>query len=142
MNKHNIVQKSFHKDLGITFTNNLNRAKHISTICAKTYQTLGLLHRTFKTNCIDAKKQLYIAIIGAFTSAILFSTMATSIIKDIQSLEHMQHRATKFIRNNYSLPYKLHLEQLHLLPLMYIYELNDLMFFVKSLKSPHPYFDV
>ena len=25
---------------------------------------------------------------------------------------------------------------------MYIYELNDLMFFVKSLQSPHPYFDI
>ena len=53
-----IEQKSFHKDLGITFTNDLNWAKHISTICAKAYQTLGFLHRTFKTNCIEAKKHL------------------------------------------------------------------------------------
>ena len=51
-----IEQKSFHKDLGITFTNDLNWAKHISTICAKAYQTLGLLRRTFKTNCVEAKK--------------------------------------------------------------------------------------
>ena len=75
-----IEQKSFHKDLGITFTNNLNWAKHISTICAKAYQTLGLLRRTFKTNCVGAKKTI-IHIIGALPSAILFSTMATSIIK-------------------------------------------------------------
>ena len=64
------------------------------------------------------------------------------LLKDIQSLERIQRRATKFILNNYSLPYKLRLEQLHLLPLMYIFELNDLMFFVKSLQSPDPYFDV
>ena len=50
-----IEQKSFHKDLGITFTNNLNCAKHISAVCAKVYQTLGLLRRTFKTNCVEAK---------------------------------------------------------------------------------------
>ena len=64
------------------------------------------------------------------------------LLKDIQSLERIQRRATKFILNNYSLPYKLRLEQLHLLPLMYIYELNDLMLFVKSLQSPLPYFDI
>ena len=38
-----IEQTSFHKDLGIIFTNHLNWAKHTSTICAKAYQTLGLL---------------------------------------------------------------------------------------------------
>ena len=64
------------------------------------------------------------------------------LLKDIQSLECIQCRARKFILNNYSLPHKLRLEQLYLLPLMYIYELNDLIFFVKSLQSPHLYFDV
>ena len=115
-----IEQKSFHKDLGITFTNDLNWAKHISTICAKAYQTLGLLRRTFKTNCVEAKKQLYISLVR---SQVLYCSQLwrPQLLKDIQSLERIQRRATKFILNNYSLPYKLRLEQLHLLPLMYIY---------------------
>ena len=64
------------------------------------------------------------------------------LIKDIQKLERIQHRATKYILNNYDLSYKQRLEQLHLLPLMYTYELNDLMFFIKSLKSPSAHFDI
>ena len=71
-----IEQKSFHKDLDITFTNNINWTKYIISICAKAYQTLGLLQRTFKTNCVKAKN-----IFGALPSAILFSTMAPAIIK-------------------------------------------------------------
>ena len=44
--------------------------------------------------------------------------------------------------NIYDLSYRQHLEQLHLLPLMYTYELNDLMFFIKTLKFPSSHFDV
>ena len=88
---------------------------------------------TYKT-----KKQLYISLVH---SQVLYCSQLwwSQLLQDIQSLENIQHRATKFILNNYSLPYK---SWLHLLPLMYIYELNDLMFFVKSLQSPHSNFDV
>ena len=61
---------------------------------------------------------------------------------DIQNLERIQRRATKFILNNYNLSYRQCLEQLHLLPLMYTYELNDLMFFIKTLKFPSTHFDI
>ena len=46
------------------------------------------------------------------------------------------YRATKFILNDYESSYKTRLKQLHLLPLMYVFEFNDLMFLVKSLKEP------
>ena len=61
------------------------------------------------------------------------------LIKDIVSLERVQRRATKYILNDY---YKSRLQQLHILPLMYVYELNDLMFLVKSLKFPNDNFDI
>ena len=64
------------------------------------------------------------------------------MIKDITLLECIQRRATKYILNNYELSYKSRLEQLHLLPLMYIYELNDLLFFIKPLKYPTSHFDI
>ena len=57
-------------------------------------------------------------------------------IQDIVLLENIQHRATKYILNDYASSYRSRLIHLSLLPLMYIYELNDIMFFIKSLKRP------
>ena len=54
------------KDLGINFTNDLHWSKHYESIIAKAYQTLGLVHRTFKQISGDARKQLYIAIVLHF----------------------------------------------------------------------------
>ncbi len=58
------------------------------------------------------------------------------MIKHIELLERVQRRATKFILNNFELDYKSRLVHLHLLPLMYWYELADIMFLVKSIKNP------
>ena len=57
-------------------------------------------------------------------------------IQDIVLLENIQHRATKYILNDFASSYRLWLIHLSLLPLMYVYELNDIMFFIKSLKRP------
>ena len=54
----------------------------------------------------------------------------------------MQRRATKYILNDYVSSYKSWLTTLHLLPLMYLYELNDIMFLIKSLKSPSSSFNI
>ena len=64
------------------------------------------------------------------------------LLKDIFTLERVQRRATKFILNDYKISYKASLKKLHLLPLMYVFELNDLMFFVKSLKAPTDHFNI
>lgn len=61
------------------------------------------------------------------------------LIKDILTLECIQRRATKYVLNDYD---KSRLEQLHLLPLMYTYELNDLMFLVKCIKQPSDHFNI
>ena len=51
--------KSHHKELGIFFKNNLTWIDHYDHIIMKAYSTSGLLHRTFKTNNVQVKKQLY-----------------------------------------------------------------------------------
>ena len=61
---------------------------------------------------------------------------------DISKLERVQRRTTKFILNDYISDYKSRLIRLNLLPLMYIYELNDIMFFIKSCKSPSSHFNI
>ena len=65
----------------------------------------------------------------------------SQLIRDIATLERVQRRATKYIQNDYT-SYKSRILQLNLLPLMYIYELNDLMILIKSLNAPTENFDI
>ena len=50
-------------------------------------------------------------------------------MKDILTIEKIQRRATKFILNDFSSDYKSRLISLGLLPLMFLYELFDILFF-------------
>ena len=52
-------------------------------------------------------------------------------MKDIILLERVQQRATKFILNDYSSDYKFRLIKLGMLPLMCVYKLADIFFFIK-----------
>ena len=54
----------------------------------------------------------------------------------------VQRRATKFILSNYQSDYKTRLIQTGMLPLMYIYEIADILFFIKSIKNPSDKFDI
>ena len=59
------------------------------------------------------------------------------LVKDFKSLERIQRRATKFILNNYTSDYKHRLVTHHnIFPLSVIYELNDILLFIRSLKDP------
>ena len=64
------------------------------------------------------------------------------LLKDIDALEAVQCRSTKFILNDYTSNYKFHLLSLQFLPLMMLYELNNILFFVKSFKEPNVAFSV
>ena len=64
------------------------------------------------------------------------------LISDIVLIEKVQRRATKYILCDYNSDYKLRLIKLKLLPLMYIYDLADIMFFIKSVKFPSEKFNI
>ena len=89
----------------------------------------------------NARKQLYLTLIR---SQMMYSSQlwCPFLLKDIKILEQIQRRATKFILNNYIISYKCRLIQLNLLPLMYQYELNNLLFFIKSYKASNTHFDI
>ena len=131
-----IKQLLQHKDLDVTFSINLNWIEHYKVITAKAYQTLGLIRHTFKTK--PRNNYVYITLIH---SQLIYCSQLwkPQLIKDITTLERIQRGTNKFILNDYNLPYsnvrKSRLKQLHILPLMYVNELNDLMFLIKSLKS-------
>ena len=62
--------------------------------------------------------------------------------RDIIKIEKIQRRATKFILNSSSADYKTRLIQTNLLPVMYLFELQDLLFVIKCLIKPTENFDV
>ena len=84
LNNATITLNSSIKDLGTTISNDLSWTSHYKSIdiIAKGYKSLGLIHRTFTTNSIDAKKApLYI--FSSFTPNVLFS--------DLEATPHSRH---------------------------------------------------
>ena len=59
-------------------------------------------------------------------------------------IEQLQRRATRFILNDYKSDYQNHLLRLNLLrvPIMYIFELTDIMFAIKLFKALSSSFDI
>ena len=115
---------------------------HYKYILSNAYKMLGLLRRTFpKVDCVQAKKALYLSLVRSkltYCSPI----WRPHFLKDIQSIENVQRRATKFITNDYSSDYKYRLICLQILPLMMQFELNDVMFFVSSIRNPTKSFNI
>jgi len=131
----------YYKDLGITISSNLNFSLHYETISAKAYRMLGLLCRTFVTQSTTVKKKLYLSLIR---SQLTYCSQVWRpfLRKDILFIERIQRRATKYILNDNVSSYKSCLIQLKLLPLMYLFDFNDLIFLAKSYKSPPLHFNI
>ena len=63
LNNNYIETRDSIKDLGVMITSNLSWSNHCNMITAKAYKQLGLIRRSFTTNCVSAKKQLYISLV-------------------------------------------------------------------------------
>ena len=141
INSHNIMLANQCKDLGIIFISNLNWSPHTEMIISWQYKILKLLRRTFHTSCTNTEKQLYLSLVR---SQLMYCSQLwrPNLIKDIFCLERVQRRATKYILNDFSFDYKSCLLKLNILPLMYIYKLNEILFFNKIANSPSPHFKI
>ena len=103
---------------------------------------LGLIHRSFSVSCpTTARRKLYISLVRS-QLLYCFQIWRPSLIKHINTLERIQRRATKSILNDFYSTYKSRLVTLNMLTLMYIYETNDIMFFIKSYKTPTSHFNI
>ena len=138
-----IVSVDKHKDLGVIIQKNLSWSDHISAACAKAYKSLYLIRRTLSDSpsSPSLKLHLYKSLVRSKLSY-CSQLWRPQLLKDIICLERVQRRATKFILNDFSSDYKSRLISLNLLPLMYWYELQDLMFLVKCLQDPSDNFDI
>ena len=140
-----ITSKDTHRDLGILLQTSLNWSNHYDHICCKAYRVLSLLRRSFSsTNSIFTKKSFSYISLVRFQLTYCSQIWRPALIKDIKKLEKPQRRATKFILGYHlsGLDYKDCLIQLNLLPLMYFFELTDIMFLVNSLKNPSDRFNI
>ena len=131
-----------HRDLGILLQSNLNWTQH-THICFKAYKILGLLKRSFcNSNSILTMRKLYISLVRSQLSY-CSPLWRPCLINDIRKLEQVQRRATKFVLGQtHSQNYKQRLIDLDLLPLMYYFELTDIMFLVNSLKCASDRFNI
>ena len=130
-----VARRESHKDLGILISEDLSWIKHYDYLQSKAYKKRGFLRRTLsKTMTIHTKKVLYTSLVRSqltYCSPI----WRPQFLKDIQSIENVQRRATKVILHDYKSYYKSRLVALHLLPLMMQFELIDILFFISSLRA-------
>ncbi len=128
---------STQRDLGVLVRSDLSWKDHINKICLKAYRSLNMIRRSLPSDApSQLKKHLYTSLVKSHITY-CSQLWRPRLIKDILSVERVQRKATKYILNNYSLDYKTRLERIHLLPLMYWLEMQDIMFLVKCLQDPN-----
>ena len=138
---HTINTLPYVRDLGIQINNSLSLKfeDHYKSICNKAYQSLYMIRRSLHQHSAptEIKKQLYLSLVRSnLTYCSQLWIRRPSLIKHITMLENVQRRATKFITNDYSSNYKIRLQSLNLLPLMFWLELQDLLYLIKNLQNP------
>ena len=98
----------------------------------------NLIRHTFSTSFpVNRTKQLYISLQSQFNFMYCYVLWEPHLVKHIQLIDRAQQWATKCISNDYNSDYKSHLSKLRHLHLMYTLDLNDIMFFIKNLKTNH-----
>ena len=130
LNNHVLTVDTTHKGLGIVFSANLMWGPHFKFTLSRAYKVLGLLRRVFSTiQCAQSKSILYLTLVRPH-SLYCSSLWRPHLLSDIQSLDTMQRRATKFIIRDSSLDYKERLMNSNLLPLIMEFEIRDILFFL------------
>jgi len=109
---------------------NLNCSTHHDIILSKAYKykTLGFIRTLSPSIQPLTKTKLYVLLVRSQLTY-CSPVWRPYLIKDINKLEHLQRRATKYVLNDFISDYKTRLLRLNLFPLMYIFEFSDIMFF-------------
>ena len=113
-----IPSECVEKDLGVVFETDLKFRKHINECINKANRTLGLIRRSFLYMSKKSFKKLYKTLVRS-TLEYCNIVWCPRYQKDIHSLERVQKRATKLIRELRHLPYEERLRELDLPSLTY-----------------------
>ena len=132
-----------HKNLGIEFSANLMWDPHFKLILSRAYKVLGLLQRVFSAiECAQSKHILYLALVRPYILYCSSLWHPHLLLSDIRSLEAMQRRAIKFIILDSSLGYKEHRMNYNLLPPMMEFQMRDILYFLKCVKTNNAHFNI
>jgi len=122
-------------DLGVTISASLCFNSHINKVIAKANRMLGMIKRVTDNEFGNLiRKDLYVSLVRCHLEY-SSQTWSPYIKKNIEKIEGVQRRATKYILNDYTSTYKDRLLQCNLLPLSYRRECLDLQFLFKCLKD-------
>ncbi len=92
-----ITPKENHRDLGLILQQHLDWYNHYDLISGKAYGQLSLIRRTFSfSTSISTKLKLYLTLVRSQLSY-CSQICRPVLMKDINALERIQRRATKFI---------------------------------------------
>ena len=112
-----IQSMRLHRDLGIILSSDLNWTAHYNHILSKAYCSFYLIHRNFPINS-STKIKLHLFLSLTCSQLTYYSQLwRPKYFKDIKVMELLQHRATKYILNDFKSNYKSRLISLNLLPL-------------------------
>jgi len=101
-----ISAQETHRDLGIIMSSDLSWREHMKSILSRAYKTLNLIRCSFSTcHSPQAKKILYLSLV---CSQLTYYSQIwhPHLLKDIEILEMIQHRATKYILNDFTSDYR------------------------------------
>ena len=113
----------------------MNQLILITTLCVA--RVLWFCRTFCSSNNFTTKKRLDISLVR---SQVLYGSQIWRRLQliDMKPIKSLQCHAMKYILNDYTSDYRSRLIKLHLLPLSMLLELNDICFFVKSLKLVSP----
>ena len=121
---------------GMSITGDLKWNKQVQEISSKANKMLGFVKRTAYAICNQSvRKALYLTMVRS-QLAYGSQVWATQTVSNIQTVERIQRRATKFILSmpyRKDILYKERLQILDIIPLYYWHEYLDIVYIFKSL---------
>jgi hypothetical protein len=122
------------KDLGVTFDPSLQFSKHVNTVAKKGNKVLGAIRRGFEFLDSDVFTRLYKALVRPHLE--YANCVWNPVLKrDIETLERVQHRATKLVLEEKDKPYEERLKDLNLPTLVYRRKRGDMIEVFKILRG-------
>ena len=116
LNGHIIESCDTEKDLGVLLSKDLKPSPHIANITLKAYQKLAMINRTFTYKDEETVIPAYKALVRPLLEYCQ-EVWSPHLIKDIESIEAVQRRATKMIPKIRHLSYEERLSHLNLFKL-------------------------
>ena len=113
MDNESIQPVTEEKDLGVIISEDLKPSKHCAEVVKKANMVLGMIKRHFITRDRDVIIPLYKSLVRPHLEYCI-QAWYPSLIKDMELLEKIQHRATKLVSDIAHLSYHERLKQLDL----------------------------